>query len=121
MRSFYYDSVQLYVRPRKEEETLQALKEWVALHSADHCELEVIVTGFLKISEVEFRKALESIGENAEILHAYRNVERVLTHPLYKRFLEKLEGDEEIEDKEKVENFVIDAMSRLLADRKLRE
>lgn len=119
--SFYYDSVQLYVRPGKEEETLQALKEWIALRSADHCNLEVIVTGFLKISEPDFRKALESIGKNAEILHAYRNVERVLGHPLYKRFVEKLEIDEENEDKEKVENFVIDAMSRLLADRKLRE
>jgi len=119
--SFYYDSLQLYVRPGKEVETLQAFKEWIALHSADDCELEVIVTGFLKISEVDFRKALERIGENVEILHDYRNVERVLRHPLYKRFSEKLEADEEIEDKDKVENFVIDAMSRLLADRKLRE
>lgn len=119
--SFYYDSLQLYVRPGKEEKTLEALKQWATLHSADRCELEAIVTGFLKISEVEFRKALESIGKNVEILHAYRNVERVLSHPLYKRFLEKLEADEEIEDKEKVEDFVIDAMSRLLADRKLRE
>jgi len=119
--SFYHDFIQLYVRPGKEEETLQTLKEWMALRSADDCKLEVTVAGFLKISEPKFRKALESIGENVEILHEYRNVERVLTHPLYKRFLKKLEANEEIEDKEKVEDFVIDAMSRLLADRKLRE
>lgn len=121
LNSFYHDSVQLYVKPGREKETLQALKEWIALRSADHCKLEVIVTGFLKISEPEFRKALERIGGNAEILHDYNNVERVLGHPLYKRFVKKLEADEEIEDKEKVESFVIDAMSRLLADRKLRE
>jgi DNA repair exonuclease SbcCD nuclease subunit len=119
--SFYYDSVQFYVRPGKEEGTLQALKEWKTLHSADSCKLEVVVNGFLKISELEFRKALERVAEDAEILHAYRNVERVLDHPLYKRFLAKLEADEEIEDKEKVESFVIDAMSRLLAERRLRE
>jgi len=119
--SFYHDSVQLYVRPGREEETLQTFKEWMALRSADDCKLEVIVTGFLKISEPEFRQALENIGKNAEILHEYRNVERVLTHPVYKRFLKKLEVNEEIEDKEKVKDFVIDAMSRLLVDRKLRE
>ena len=119
--SFYHDSIQLYVRPGKEEETLRKFKEWMALRSADDCELEVIVTGFLKISEPEFRKALENIGKNAEILHEYRNVERVLTHPVYKRFLKKLEAIEEIEAEEKVKDFVIDAMSRLLADRKLRE
>ena len=119
--SFYHDSVQLYVSPGKEEETLQTLKEWIALRSADHCKLEVLVTGFLKVSEPEFRKALEEIGGNAEILPDYKNVERVLGHPLYKRFVKKLEADEEIEDKEKVKSFVIDAMSRLLADRKLRE
>lgn len=119
--SFYYDSLQLYVKPEKEKEALQTFKEWIALRSADHCELEVVVNGFLKISEPDFRKDLESIGGNAKITHAYRNIDRVLAHPLYKRFLEKLEGDDEIEDKDKVESFVIDTMSRLLAERKLRE
>lgn len=119
--SFYHDSAQLHVSPGKEEETLQTLKDWMALRSTDDCKLEVTVTGFLKISEPEFRKALESIGKNAEIFHEYRNVERVLAHPIYDRFLKKLDADEEIEDKENVRNFVIDAMSRLLADRKLRE
>jgi exonuclease SbcD len=119
--SFYYDSIQLYVKPGKEEETLEALKDWIGLHSADTCRLQVAVNGFVKTSEPEFRKALESVGQNAEILHAYRNVERVLDHPLFGRFLEKLEAGEEIKNKDKVESFVIDAMSRLLADRKLRE
>ena len=119
--TFYYDSIQLYVKPGKEEETLEALKDWIGLHSADTCELQIAVNGFVKIPEPEFRKALESIGQGAEILHAYRNVERVLAHPLYGRFLEQLKASEEIKDKDKVESFVIDAVCRLLADRKLRE
>lgn len=119
--SFYCDYVQLYVRPGKEKETLKELKEWIALRSSDNCKLEVEVSGFLRISEPEFRKDLENIAENAEITHAYRSVDRVLTHPLYKRFSDKLQADEEIDEKEKVDDFVIDAMSRLLAERKLRE
>lgn len=93
----------------------------MALRSSDSCKLEVEVYGFLGISEPEFRKELESIAEDAEITHAYRNVDRVLAHPLYKRFLDKLRAEEEIDEKEKVAGVVIDAMSRLLAERKLRE
>jgi exonuclease SbcD len=121
LNSFYQDFVQLYVKPGKEEEALKALEDWIRLHSDDACRLEVVVNGFVKIPEPDFRKALEKVGKNAEIVHAYRNVERVLEHPLYIRFVEKLEANEEIKDKEKVESFVIEAMSRLLADRKLRE
>ena len=119
--SFYYDCAQFYVRPGKEDETLREVSEWVTLRSGDNCKLEVLVRGFVKIPEPEFRKALHSIGENVEILHDYKNVERVLAHPLYSRFLEKLKADEEIKNKDKVETFVIDVMSRLLADRRLRE
>lgn len=119
--SFYCDSIQLYVRPGKEKETLKALEEWITSRKSDNCELAVLVEGFLKVSEVEFRKKLESIAGNAEITHNYRSVDRVLAHPLYKRFLAKLKADEEIEDKKKADDFVIDTMSRLLAERKLRE
>lgn len=119
--SFYYDCAQFYVRPGKENEILQEVKEWITDRSGDDCRLEVAVRGFVKISEKEFREALDSIMKNGEILHDYRNVERVLAHPLYHRFFEKLQTDEEIENKDKVETFVINAMSRLLADRRLRE
>ena len=120
LNSFYYDRLQVDVIPEKEDQVLEDVKQWVASRASDECALEIEVKGFIKGDEKKFRESLNSIGNNVEIRHEYRNVERILEHPLFRRFKEKLESIEGIEDKEKVEASVLDVMARLLADRKLR-
>jgi len=117
--SFYHDKLEVYVRPGEEDQVLKDIESWVNERAENECALEIIVRGFIKINEKEFSSSLEAIGKNVEVHHEYRDIKYVLDHPLFRRFKEKLES-EEIEDKHRVEFMVLEAMSRLLAEGKLR-
>lgn len=119
--SFYYDLLQVEVKYGQEDNAIQEILKWINGKSGDKCSLEVTVYGFIEKSETEFRKQLEGLSDDVRFSHRYRNIKHVLAHPLFHRFKKKLEVNETIEEKEQVEHFVIDAMSRLMAERKLRE
>ncbi len=121
LETFYRDTFERTVKPGKEDEFIGDIREWIGERSENKCGLKVIPKGHIKMDETEFRESIEEAGGDAEIHHdEYKNVESVLRHPLFKRFKKKLDSKEEIEDKERVESKVVEAMSRLLARRELR-
>lgn len=119
--TFYRDKFEGKVRPGEEDELIEKLSEWAGERSGEDCELKIAPTGHIKIDENEFGEFLEQACGGAEIVRGgYRNVEQVLSHPLFRRFKERLEPREDVDDKEAVEVKVIEAMSRLISRRELR-
>lgn len=119
--TFYRDECEIDIRPGEEEEAVEEISSWVGERKNDDSELKVVPRGHIKMDENEFGDMLEEVCEGAELSHeGYKSVEKVLNHALFRRFKERLESREDIEDKEEVEEMVLDAMSRLIANRELR-
>ena len=118
LKTFYRDRLDLVVTPGKEMQALERLEEWVGERSSDDCALEVVVRGYIQIDEREFADRLNSLKGRVSIRREYRNVNRVLEHPLFKRFSAKLDASD-VDEKERVQSMVLDVMSKLLADRRL--
>jgi len=119
LSTFYYDSFSEMVRPGDEHEVVDEIKEWVNRRKEDNCELAVSVDGFVDRDENEFYEELEDAVGPAELSDSFRSVSPVLNHPLYQRFMEKLEEKDDLEEKEVVENRVIQVLSQLLAQNKV--
>jgi DNA repair exonuclease SbcCD nuclease subunit len=117
--TFYYDSFSEMVRPGDEHEVVDEIKEWVNRRKEDNCELTVSVDGFVDRDENEFYEELEDAAGPAELSDSFRSVSPVLDHPLYERFVEKLEEKDDLEEEEVVENRVIQVLSQLLAQNKV--
>lgn len=118
--SFYCDVLPVQVTPGTEEEKLAVIKRWIGSHEGKKCKLRVEVSGYGRMDENEFEKLLKEISGQAELENKYRNVEVILSHPLYLDFKEALEGREDIPEKEEVKNRVIETLSGLKADRMIR-
>ena len=75
------------------------------------------------IGERELRRAIEEqikqVSKKAEHLIQFRDVSKVVNHPLYLGFSEKLKG-KEVESPELVQRLVMDAMIRLLRTGEIR-
>jgi len=121
LNTFYYDFLAAEVRPGRERETIKEIQKWVLDKSADDCSLEIDIKGFIETSESDFREALGDLGGKVDVHLNYREVKQVLSHPLFRRFREKLEAIPSLGEKDEVENLVLDIMSQLLAGRTLRE
>lgn len=119
--TFYRDECEMKIRPGGEEEVVEEIGSWVEEREDDDSELRVVPKGHIKMDENEFGDMLEEACEGAELSHeGYKSVDKVLNHALFRRFKERLESRDDIEDKEEVEEVVLDAMSRLIANRELR-
>ena len=121
LNSFYCDLLRVEVKYGQEDNTIRDIQKWIDGKTGDKCSLEVEVYGFIGKSEKRFGKQLEGLSDKVEFHHRYRNVKHILKHPLFRRFKEKQEANKTIGDVEGVELFVIDAMSRLMAEGKLME
>jgi len=120
--TFYRDTFEGTIKAGEEEELVRDIRDWIRERSETNSELKVIPKGHIKMDETEFSESIEeAIGGDAEVNHKnYKNVEDVLNHPLFERFKKKLDSKEDIENEERVESKVREAMSRLLAGRELR-
>jgi DNA repair exonuclease SbcCD nuclease subunit len=119
LETFYHDSYSKMVRPGEEDEVVNEIEEWVNQRKEDHCSLTVSVDGFVDRDENEFYEELEDVAGPAEISDSFRSVSPVLEHPLYQRFMEKLEEKDDLEEEEAVEDQVIRVLSQLLAQNKV--
>ncbi|WP_159903667.1 metallophosphoesterase family protein [Salinirussus salinus] len=119
LRTFYYDSFSEMVRPGEEDEVVNEIEDWVNRREEDNCELTVSVDGFVDRDENEFYEELENAAGPAELSDSFRSVSSVLDHPLYQRFMEKLEEKEDLEEDEVVKDRVIQVLSQLLAQNKV--
>lgn len=124
--TFYRQKLEKTVKPGEEKDVMDAVQNWIKERANDNCELKIIPKGHINIEEVSFKEKLEALkncaqSANLEISHRhYQSVKKVLTHPLFQRFKEKLMAREEVSNKDIVQEKVIEAMSRLIADGEIR-
>jgi DNA repair exonuclease SbcCD nuclease subunit len=121
LNSFYYDKLEVQIKPGFETQKLDEIKEWVEGHVSEVCELKIAVTGYGEMSESGFSDSLKKSAGSAEIEeNRYRNVEEILKHPIYddfKRLLDKKENS--TEEKENINYRIIEVLSELKAGRKI--
>jgi DNA repair exonuclease SbcCD nuclease subunit len=121
LNSFYYDKLEVQIKPGFETQKLHEIREWVEGHVSEICELKIAVTGYGEMSEPEFSDLLKRSAGSAEIEeNKYRNVEEILKHPIYddfKRLLDKKESS--TEEKENINYRIIEVLSELKAGRKI--
>ena len=116
--TFYYDSLSRMVRPGEEREILAEIEEWVSRREDDDCDLDVFVEGFIDEDEDEFYEELAEAANPVEPEDETRSVTTLLESSLYQRFEERLSERGE-DDKEMVENRVIEVLSQLMAQNKV--
>jgi len=121
LNSFYYDKLEVQIKPGSETKGLEEIREWVESHASDVCELKIVVSGYGEMSETEFGDLLKKNVGSAEIEeNRYRNVEEILKHPIYHDFKQLLDKREvSTEKKESINYRVIEVLSALKAARKI--
>ena len=121
INSFYYDKLEVQIKPGSETKNLEEVRKWVGDHSSDVCELKIAVSGYGEMSEPEFGDLLKENARPAEIEeNRYRNVEEILKHPIYHDFKYLLNTrDFSIEKKENINYRVVEVLSALKAARKI--
>jgi exonuclease SbcD len=121
INSFYYDKLEVQIRPGFETQSLQEIREWVERHADEPCELKITVTGHGEMGESQFGKLLKRSARSAQIEdNMYRNVEDVLRHPIYHDFKQLLENRKELSEKRhEIDYRVIEVLSRLKAAGKI--
>lgn len=120
LETYYYDSLSTVVRPSAEAEVLNEIQRWVSQRADDDCDLDIHVDGFIERDEDSFNAALRDAAAPVEPDDETRDATPVLTHPLYERFSEKLAAREDIEDAHQVDTRVIEVLSELLVERKVK-
>jgi DNA repair exonuclease SbcCD nuclease subunit len=121
INSFYYDKLEVQIRPGFENQRLQQITKWVESHANEPCELKITVTGHGEMSESEFGELLNNSARSAQIEgNTYRNVEDVLRHPIYHDFKQLLQKRENLTEKrEDIDYRAIEVLSQLKAARKI--
>lgn len=119
LESFYFDAEEFFVTPEEEDRVLGEIEEWYSARSGDNCTLMVTVDGYTTLDENDFIDQIKQASENAEHEILFRDVSKVVCHPLYLAFLEKLNGKDS-ENPEQVKRLVMDAMIRLLRTGEIR-
>ena len=121
INSFYYDKLEVPIRPGFETQRLQEILEWVESHADEPCELKIAVTGHGEMSESEFGELLKNSARSALVEeNTYRNVEDVLRHPIYHDFKQLLQNREDLTEKrDAIDYRAIEVLSQLKAARKI--
>jgi DNA repair exonuclease SbcCD nuclease subunit len=121
INSFYYDKLEVQIRPGFETQRLQEIREWVESHADEPCELKIAVTGHGETSESQFGELLKKSARSAQIEeNTYRNVEDVLRHPIYHDFKQLLQNRKDLTEKrDDIDYRAIEVLSQLKAARKI--
>jgi len=92
--TFHYDNLSLEVFPGEEEQVLDEIEGWVKKRTDRNVEASISVSGHITLDETSFNQALEEVSQGIPFSNQTMLVDRVLKHPLFKSFKEKLEGRE---------------------------
>lgn len=114
LNTFYFDKLHKSVYPGKEDLIANEVTKWVIERSKENCTLEVIIDGFIQISEKSFETKLSKIKKFAKINHDYKDIQIVLKNPLFHRFKEKL-MEKNLPNSHELELVAIDALSQLIS------
>ncbi len=114
--AFHYVSREFTVTPGAEQKLLDDVQAWTQQHVTDFSEASIHVIGFVEMDEEKFHKELTAITSAANVINETRNVEHILSHPLYRLFEAELE-ETEWDDKTtaKVTERTLEVFSQLTA------
>lgn len=104
LATFHYDRLELTVRPGRERQVLDRVRDWAEQRSEEQIEAEIVVDGHTEQSEDRFHRALDEAAGSVALTDGVRSVKRVLEHPLYQKFSEALaerETDDSLEEESK--------------------
>ncbi len=117
--TFYRDRLQITVRPSREAEVIQQVKDWREARRGKNCQMEVEVGGFIAVNEKTFDEELNEVADGVELIQTYEDIRQVLEHPLYESFRKKLDDLDDPTVEEGATNRTVEAMIRLLAERRI--
>ncbi|TFG10196.1 DNA repair exonuclease [Candidatus Thorarchaeota archaeon] len=110
----YFDQLLLKVVPGEEEKTVKQIQEWYTERADDQSSLKVIVQGVIAIEETEFEQLILEVAPQIELANQVRDIQSVLSHPLYSRFKEELRELDDTEPKDDIDRIVLEIMSNLI-------
>lgn len=94
LESFHYDRLELTVTPGTEAESLADIETWTEKRASRNADISITVSGFIDQPEAEFSEDLAAAAAPFTPDNRTRNVEPILTHPLFQSFAEELDGRE---------------------------
>lgn len=111
LETFHYASKAFSVLPGTETETFDRISRWVDEHVHDQTDATVTVEGFHTLDEEEFQQRVTEAGGDAKVSDKNAaEVSRIQAHPLYKRFVDRLEEqDWRPEEKDAVRRRMLEA------------
>lgn len=114
--TFHYVSREFTATPGAEQELLDDVRAWTQQHVTDSSEASIHVDGFVEMDEEAFHEELTAAASPANVTNETRNVEHILSHPLYRSFeAEVEETDWDDETTAKVTERTLEVFSQLTA------
>lgn len=89
----HHDELSLTVAPGEESRALERIREAVAAWTDRDVDARIEVEGFVEADEAAFAEALASASGDVALENRTRSVERLLAHPLYREFEERLDPE----------------------------
>ncbi|QKY19699.1 metallophosphoesterase [Halolamina sp. CBA1230] len=114
--TYHYASREFTVTPGDEDTLLNKVREWSNQHAIASADASVHVDGFVEMAEDAFNDELRAAAVPASVTDATRNVEHVLSHPLFRSFQAELaDTDWDEETTENVTKRTLEVFSQLSA------
>lgn len=116
LATFHYDRLEVTVRPGRERDALERIRGWAERRTADRIDAEILVDGHTGEPEGEFHRDLEEAAGPVPVASRVRSVQRVLDHPLYRKFADRI-GQRDVEEslREEAERRLLRVFSTLMA------
>ena len=92
LESYHYDELNLRVTPGQEDRVFREINSQVAIWHDRDVEPQITVDGFIETDETEFESALEDHSNGISVTNRTRDVEHILSHPLFEAFEHQLEN-----------------------------
>jgi len=88
--TFHYDILEMDVLPGEEEKALKKIEEWTNEKIDKNVDLSIIVNGHITMDESKFNHSLLKASQDISVKNRTSTVDKIVNHPLYKSFEEKL-------------------------------
>lgn len=97
LETFHYDHLEVTVAPGEEDRALAEVESWVGAREDRNVEAELTVTGHVTTDESDFADDLEAASGAVPVTNDTAHVGRVVAHPLYQSFEDRL-AERDLED-----------------------
>lgn len=110
----YFDQLTIDAVPGKEDEAIEQVRGWYAERKDDQSTLHVTIRGVIAQNEKEFEQAVLDVAPNIDLTNQVKDVQVVLSHPLYDRFKDRLRSADVGELEKGIDRIVLETMSNLV-------